>query len=192
MGDRGRNAADLRTLADPAAGATARTVPLHHPRVSFRQRQRVHQLHSLPASRKAVDRTDQITRAPHGRQRSGGIEERSDPSQTHGLQPYRRTACGGGRSISPRAPRFLRQLPRPCAIAEIVEEPNGKRRRVYRKWATPFEIFSQLPQCESYLRPGLSMAELESFAQKQSDTEAAMAMQLAKKRLLSGIAKRSA
>jgi hypothetical protein len=36
------------------------------------------------------------------------------------------------------------------------------------------------------------MAELENFAQKQSDTEAAIAMQQAKKRLLSGIAKRSA
>jgi hypothetical protein len=38
---------------------------------------------------------------------------------------------------------------RPCAVAEIVEQPNGKRQRVYRKWATPFEIFSQAPQCES-------------------------------------------
>ena len=73
---------------------------------------------------------------------------------------------------------------RPCAVAEIVEQPNGKRRRVYRKWATPFEIFSQMPQCESFLRPGVSMAELEHFAQKQSDTEAAIAMQQAKKRLL--------
>ena len=81
---------------------------------------------------------------------------------------------------------------RPCAVAEIVEEPNGKRRRVYRKWATPFEIFSQTPQGENFLRPGVSMAELQSFAQKQSDTEAAIAMQLAKKRLLYGIAKRSA
>ena len=81
---------------------------------------------------------------------------------------------------------------RPCAVAEIVERPNGKRQRVYRKWATPFEIFSQTPQCESYLRPGISMAELESFAQKQSDTEAAIAMQQAKKRLLNGIGRRSA
>ena len=53
---------------------------------------------------------------------------------------------------------------RPCAVAEMITEPNGKRRRVYRKWATPFEIFSQAPQCESCLRPGVSMAELESFA----------------------------
>jgi hypothetical protein len=81
---------------------------------------------------------------------------------------------------------------RPCAIPEIVEEANGKRRRVYRQWATPFEIFSRTPQCESYLRPGISMAELERFASAQSDTEAAIEMQRAKRRMLAGIAKRSA
>jgi transposase InsO family protein len=81
---------------------------------------------------------------------------------------------------------------RPCAVAEVVEQSNGQRRRVYRKWATPFEIFSQTPQCESFLRPGATMAGLKSFAQKQSDTEAAIAMQEAKKRLLSRIAKATA
>jgi hypothetical protein len=81
---------------------------------------------------------------------------------------------------------------RPCAIAEIIEQPNGKRRRLYRRWATPFEIFSQTPQCESYLRTGVSMAELERFAGAQSDTEAAIEMQSAKRKLLAGITKRSA
>jgi hypothetical protein len=81
---------------------------------------------------------------------------------------------------------------RPCAVAEIVEQPNGKRQRVYRKWATPFEIFSQAPQCQSRLRPGVSMADLESFARTQSDTEAAIEMQKAKRQLMAGIAKRSA
>jgi hypothetical protein len=81
---------------------------------------------------------------------------------------------------------------RPCAIAEIVERPNGKRQRVYRQWATPFEIFSQAPGCESRLRPGVSRADLEAFAQKQSDTEAAIEMQKAKRQLLAGIAQRSA
>jgi hypothetical protein len=81
---------------------------------------------------------------------------------------------------------------RPCAVAEIVEQPNGKRQRVYRKWATPFEIFSQAPQCQSRLRPGVSMADLESFARTQSDTEAAIEMQRAKRQLMAGIAKRSA
>ena len=26
---------------------------------------------------------------------------------------------------------------RPCAVAEVVEQPNGKRKRIYRKWQTP-------------------------------------------------------
>jgi len=81
---------------------------------------------------------------------------------------------------------------RPCAIPQIVEEPNGKRRRVYRDWATPFEIFSRAPQCESYLRPGVSMAELERLAKSQTDTEAAIEMQRAKKQMLVRIAKWSA
>ena len=81
---------------------------------------------------------------------------------------------------------------RPCAVAEIVEESNGKRRRMYRRWATPLEIFSQTPQCETDLRPGVSMAELEQIAQAQTDTEAAIEMQRAKRQLLASIAKRSA
>jgi hypothetical protein len=81
---------------------------------------------------------------------------------------------------------------RPCAVAEIETEPHGKRRCVYRQWATPFEIFSQVPECESYLRPGAGMAELKSIAQQQSDTEAAIEMQDAKRRLMAGIARRSA
>ena len=81
---------------------------------------------------------------------------------------------------------------RPCAVAEIVEEANGKRRRVYRRWATPLEIFSQTPQCETYLRPGVSLTELERFAKIQSDTEAAIEMQRAKRQLLARTAKQSA
>jgi len=80
---------------------------------------------------------------------------------------------------------------RPCAIPEIVEQSNGKRRRVYRRWATPFEIFCQAPQAESCLRPGVTMSELERFAALQSDTEAALAMQRAKRELLARV-KRSA
>jgi len=81
---------------------------------------------------------------------------------------------------------------RPCAVAQVITQPNGKRRRVYRKWATPFEIFSQAPQCEGCLRPGVSMTDLECFAKTQSDTEAAIEMQRAKRQMMAGIARRSA
>jgi hypothetical protein len=81
---------------------------------------------------------------------------------------------------------------RPCARAEIVEAANGKRHRVYRRWATPWEILRETPDCERYLRPGVNLAELERIAKSQTDTEAAIEMQRAKRQLLARIAKRSA
>jgi transposase InsO family protein len=81
---------------------------------------------------------------------------------------------------------------RPCAVPTIVTAANGKRRRIYQRWATPFELFREVPGCDSLLRPGLTVAELERFAQQQSDTEAALAMQHAKRKLMKRIGKLSA
>jgi transposase InsO family protein len=72
---------------------------------------------------------------------------------------------------------------RPCAVPKVLTEANGKRRRVYERWATPFELFREVPHCESYLRPNVTLAELERFAQAQTDTEAAPEMQRAKRKL---------
>ena len=72
---------------------------------------------------------------------------------------------------------------RPCAVPKVITEANGKRRRIYLRWATPFELFQESPRCESLLRPGLTLSELERFAQTQSDTEAALAMRRAKRLL---------
>ena len=72
---------------------------------------------------------------------------------------------------------------RPCAVPTVLTSANGKRRRIYQRWATPWELFRELPQCERLLRPGVTLAELEHFAQLQSDTEAALAMQQAKRKL---------
>ena len=72
---------------------------------------------------------------------------------------------------------------RPCAVPTLIVEPNGKRRRVYKRWATPFELLSELPDVKRQLRPGLSLDELACFAQRQSDTEAALELQRAKAQL---------
>ncbi len=80
---------------------------------------------------------------------------------------------------------------RPCAVAEIIEQPNGKRRRVYRVGHAVRDLQPDAA-VRNFLRPGLTMADLERFAQEQSDTEAAIEMQRAKRQLMAGIAKRSA
>jgi transposase InsO family protein len=76
---------------------------------------------------------------------------------------------------------------RPCAVPTVLTEANGKRRRVYLRWATPFEMFRELPQCEKLLQPQVTLADLDGFAQLQSDTEAALAMQRAKRKLFQKI-----
>lgn len=81
---------------------------------------------------------------------------------------------------------------RPCAVPLILTEPNGKRRRTYRRWATPFELFQEVPQCEKHLRAGVTLISLEEFAGLQSDTEAALDMQRAKRRLQKSITEASA
>ena len=81
---------------------------------------------------------------------------------------------------------------RPCAVPKIVTAANGKRRRIYLRWATPFEMFRELPQCAKYLRPGITLAELDHFAQSQSDTEAALTMQRAKRKLFQSLQRNTA
>jgi transposase InsO family protein len=81
---------------------------------------------------------------------------------------------------------------RPCAVPKIITEANGRRRRVYLRWATPFELLQEAPHCDSILRAGVTLDELAAFAQTQSDTEAALDMQRAKHRLLVRVAKRGA
>jgi len=81
---------------------------------------------------------------------------------------------------------------RPCAVPKVITEANGKRRRVYLRWATPFELLQEAPHCETLLRPGVTLAELGGLARAQSDTEAALAMQRAKRQLLGRVGKLSA
>jgi transposase InsO family protein len=76
---------------------------------------------------------------------------------------------------------------RPCAVAELRERGKGKIERVYRKWATPWELLQQVANLEDCLRPGFTVAQLQAQAAKQSDTEAALAMQQAKRELFQGI-----
>jgi transposase InsO family protein len=76
---------------------------------------------------------------------------------------------------------------RPCAVPKILTEANGKRRRVYQRWATPFELFQDVPRCEKLLRAGVTLEQLKHVAGSQTDTEAALAMQRAKRKLLGSI-----
>ena len=82
---------------------------------------------------------------------------------------------------------------RPCGVPEVVTNTKGKQRRIYRWYATPWEILRQTPDLARYLRPDMTRTELERQASAESDTEAARRMQQAKQTLFGGFRqKRSA
>ena len=79
---------------------------------------------------------------------------------------------------------------RPCGHAEIVELGKGKRKRIYPWYATPWEMLRRLPGVVGYLKEGVTIDELNRQAQAQSDTQAATAMQQAKRELFAQIYRR--
>jgi transposase InsO family protein len=72
---------------------------------------------------------------------------------------------------------------RPCGVPEITTDAKGKQRRVYRWYATPWEILRQLPDVARFLRPDLTVDQLAQTARAQSDTQAATEMREAKRKL---------
>ena len=72
---------------------------------------------------------------------------------------------------------------RPCGVPEVKVDAKGKQKRIYRWYATPFEILRQLPGVAGFLRPDLTLDQLAQQAKEKSDTKAAVEMRAAKRKL---------
>jgi transposase InsO family protein len=75
---------------------------------------------------------------------------------------------------------------RPCGFATVSLDERGKRQRKYKleDYRTPFEKLQSLTGAEQFLKPGVSLPELEQRARAISDTECALQMNVAKTKLL--------
>src|SRR5215471_5925447 len=75
---------------------------------------------------------------------------------------------------------------RPCGFATVSWDQRGKRQRKYKTedYRTPLEKLPSLPEAEQFLKPGVSLPELEKRASAISDTECALRMTAAKTKLL--------
>jgi len=78
---------------------------------------------------------------------------------------------------------------RPCGVPELTINAKGKEKRVYRWYATPWEILRQLPDLASHLQT-TTQQELEQRARAMTDMEAARSMQHAKRKLLGSFQQR--
>ena len=79
---------------------------------------------------------------------------------------------------------------RPCGVPELVVNAKGKEKRVYRWYATPWEILRQLPGVAGHLKTDVTVQDLERQARVQSDNSAAIEMQAAKQKLFASFPQR--
>lgn len=75
---------------------------------------------------------------------------------------------------------------RPCGFATVSLDARGRRQRRYKAqdYATPYEKLKSLPEPASYLKPTVSLAQLDALASRMSDTECARKLYAAKAQLL--------
>ena len=76
---------------------------------------------------------------------------------------------------------------RPSAQAEVEIDDKGRKRRLYKKWQTPFEKLLSLDRPQQFLKPGLTINALKRVAASVSDTDAAKRMQKAKNNMFEQI-----
>lgn len=79
---------------------------------------------------------------------------------------------------------------RPCYFVEIKTDPKtGRQKKIYpyKLMMTPYEKLKSLPKVELYLKPGVTIKELDQKSLEISDLEAAKQLKTAKEKLFSTI-----
>ena len=72
---------------------------------------------------------------------------------------------------------------RPCGFATETVDDNGKIKKQYNDYLTPFEKLQTLTNPEQFLKEGVTMESLKEVEQRRSDTESAKLMQEEKSKL---------
>ena len=182
MGNCGRHLANLRTLAAASVGGYAGAISLRDSRFSLRQWQRVHQLQRRAAAGQTTHRTNpshaRIIPATTGwwRPRTAPLFASTSATATSMRStPRRWISFTGDTSIRTSISIVLVAYP----------SPHRSQRQAPPSLPAlghPLRVVPGVPRCESSCGPRHA-GRTGGFAQAQSDTEAALAMQRAKRKL---------
>jgi hypothetical protein len=76
-----------------------------------------------------------------------------------------------------------------CFFPVTITDSKGKQRKTYpyEQMTTPYEKLKSLPEDASYLKPGISLQDLDAIAYAISDNKAAKQMNEAKQKLFKTI-----
>ena len=176
----------------PVLEAMLEQFPFRIPAAFIPTMQRVHQLSSFRFIEQTPDRADQVAATSFRRQRLGGVQERVGDSQTSGWTHIASRHADAVNQFHRQHLNPYLNFHRPCGIAELRTLARGKIKRVYRQWDTPWDILRSLPDWETSLRAEVDATALQLQASAHSDTDAAVAMQQAKRDLFHQLSRCSA
>lgn len=77
---------------------------------------------------------------------------------------------------------------RPCGFATVTVDVRGRRHKKYQTYQTPYERLKTIEGVEACLRPGVTFKELDNFAFRLTDNQAASTMQKARDLLFKAVA----
>ena len=78
---------------------------------------------------------------------------------------------------------------RPCFFPKTITDNKGKQRKTYpyKHMMTPYDKFKSLPNAEHYLKPEITLEQLDAIAHAISDNDSAKQLQEAKQQLFKTI-----
>lgn len=76
---------------------------------------------------------------------------------------------------------------RPCAFPTIETDDQGKTRKVYTTYQTPYDAFKGIPEAQRFLKPGQTFEKLDIIAMQHSDNEFAELMRNEERKLFTKI-----
>ena len=131
----------------------------------------------------------EFTKSRAGRSQDNALVEGKNGAVVRKLMGYGYMAGEHAEEIGKFYARHLNpylNFHRPCGFATVSWDERGKRWRRYKRedYRTPLEKLKSLERAEQYLKPGVSLVELEREALAKSDTECGRQMNAAKSRLL--------
>ena len=131
----------------------------------------------------------EFTKSRAGRSQDNALVEGKNGAVVRKLMGYGYMAGEHAEEIGKFYARHLNpylNFHRPCGFATVSWDERGKRWRRYKRedYRTPLEKLKSLERAEQYLKPGVSLVELEREALVMSDTVCARQMNAAKGRLL--------
>jgi len=78
---------------------------------------------------------------------------------------------------------------RPCGFPTIITEENGKKKKVYDIYQTPYEALKSIKGSSRFLKPGQSFSKLDIIAYRESDNEFAEILRTEERKLFNKIMK---